>query len=32
MLKAELKTNWGNYCDTDKLVDDVMEFIPDDKE
>lgn len=27
MLKAELKTNWGNYCDTDKLVDDVMELL-----
>ena len=27
MLKAELKTNWGNYCDTDKLVDDVMKLL-----
>lgn len=27
MLKAELKQKWGNYCDTDKLVDDVMALL-----
>lgn len=27
MLKAELKTYWGSYCDTDKLVDDIMALL-----
>ena len=27
MIKAELKTRWGMYCDTDKLVDDMMELL-----
>lgn len=27
MLKAELKTLWGSYCDTDKLVDDIMKLL-----
>ena len=27
MLKANLKENWGMYCDTDKLVDDVMTLL-----
>jgi hypothetical protein len=27
MLKEALKNNWGNYCDTDKLVNDVMELL-----
>ena len=26
MNKTELKAAWGNYCDTDKLVDDMMKF------
>lgn len=25
--KADLKTTWGQYCDTDKLVDDVMALL-----
>ena len=25
--KADLKTEWGQYCDTDKLVDDVMALL-----
>ena len=27
MLKAELKELWGKYCDTDKLVNDVMALL-----
>lgn len=27
MLKANLKEKWGKYCDTDKLVDDVMALL-----
>ena len=27
MLKANLKENWGMYCDTDKLVDDVITLL-----
>ena len=27
MYKADLKTFWGAYCDTDKLVDDVMALL-----
>jgi len=27
MLKAELKEKWGHYCDTDKLVDDMMALL-----
>jgi hypothetical protein len=27
MIKAELKQLWGKYCDTDKLVDDVMTLL-----
>lgn len=27
MVKAELKQLWGRYCDTDKLVDDVMALL-----
>lgn len=27
MLKAELKELWGEYCDTDKLVDDMMALL-----
>lgn len=27
MLKAELKERWGMYCDTDKLVDDMMALL-----
>ena len=27
MKKADLKTAWGQYCDTDKLVDDVMALL-----
>ena len=28
MNKADLKQVWGNYCDTDKLVDDMMTLLP----
>lgn len=27
MMKAELKERWGIYCDTDKLVDDMMALL-----
>ena len=27
MNKTELKAAWGQYCDTDKLVDDVMALL-----
>lgn len=27
MNKADLKASWGTYCDTDKLVDDVMALL-----
>ena len=27
MNKADLKQVWGNYCDTDKLVDDMMALL-----
>lgn len=27
MFKAELKEKWGHYCDTDKLVDDMMALL-----
>lgn len=27
MTKADLKTKWGEYCDTDKLVDDVKQLL-----
>ena len=27
MMKAELKELWGAYCDTDKMVDDMMELL-----
>lgn len=27
MNKADLKENWGTYCDTDKLVDDTMSLL-----
>lgn len=27
MIKADLKAKWGKYCNTDKLVDDVMQLL-----